>query len=150
VRPSQIRAQVLDDHLAIRGMLLGLEDLANAVLGGRRELLRPLRLEGVSLLERLDRHMYWEDVHLAPALRRADAWGEERAEHLDRDHAEQRELLTHALERVEDPTRPAELLARNLLDLVALLREDMEDEERSLLDERVLRDDVVGIDVETG
>ncbi len=41
-------------------------------------------------------------------------------------------------------------LARNLLDLIALLRTDMDEEERDLLDERVIRDDVVGIDVETG
>ena len=40
--------------------------------------------------------------------------------------------------------------ARNLLDLVALLRTHMDAEERNHLDERVIRDDVVGIEVETG
>jgi hypothetical protein len=41
-------------------------------------------------------------------------------------------------------------VARNLLDLVALLRDDMADEERFLVSEKVLRDDVVNVDVETG
>jgi len=150
MRAEEIRTRIIDDHVAIRGMLLSIEDLANGVLGGLRRLAGPMRLEGESLLDHLATHMHWEDVHLAPALRKADAWGDERAAQLDLDHAEQRELLTHALARVEDPSRPAALVARNLLDLIELLREDMVEEERTLLDERVLRDDVVGIAVETG
>lgn len=94
--------------------------------------------------------MRWEDRHLAPALREADAWGEERAAKLDRDHREQRQVLSHCLAAVADESRPASVVARTLIDLVGMLREDIEDEERVLLDERVLRDDVVGIDVETG
>ena len=95
--------------------------------------------------------MHWEDVHLRPALLEIpDAWGKEHAEELDRDHREQRELLSDALDRVQDPSRPPSLVARNLLDLVELLRADMEQEERDLLDERVLRDDLVTIDAETG
>ncbi len=41
-------------------------------------------------------------------------------------------------------------MAGNLLDLVALLRDDMNEEESALLDESLLRDDVVGVDVTTG
>ncbi len=150
MHPSEIRRRILSDHQALRGMLLSLESLGQQVSAGQRHLVGPLRLEGEALLDRLLTHMKWEDVHLRPALLAADAWGEARAERLDRDHREQRALLEDSLSRVRDPSRPACLLARNLLDLIALLRTDMDEEERDLLDTRVLRDDVVGIDVETG
>jgi iron-sulfur cluster repair protein YtfE (RIC family) len=104
-----------------------------------------LRAEGERLLATLLEHMGWEDRFLAPALRRADAWGEERARQLDGDHREQRELLAHVLAGLRDASRPASVLARNLLDLVTLLRADMEHEEATLLDPRVLRDDVISL-----
>ena len=147
MHPSQIRRRILSDHQTLRGVLLSLESLGQQVSAGQRHLVGPLRLEGEALLARLLTHMKWEDVHLRPALLAADAWGEARAERLDR---EQRALLEDSLSRIQDPSRPASLLARNLLDLVALLRTDMDEEERDLLDERLIRDDVVGIDVETG
>jgi hemerythrin-like domain-containing protein len=148
--PGEVRARILADHVAIRGMLLSLESVANRVRDGERSLAAALRLEGEALLHHLQEHMSWEDLHLAPALRRADAWGEERAAKLDSDHREQRQVLAHCLAGVEDESRPESVVARTLIDLVEMLREDIEDEERLLLDERILRDDVVGIDVEAG
>jgi hypothetical protein len=148
--PGEVRARILADHVAIRGMLLSLEGLADRVRDGDRSLVGALRLEGEALLHHLQEHMLWEDLHLAPALRRADAHGEERAARLDSDHREQRQVLTHCLSAVNDERRPAPIVARTLIDLVAMLREDIEDEERLLLDERVLRNDVTGIDVEAG
>ncbi len=150
MHPSEIRCRILLDHQTLRGVLLSLERLGQQVSAGHTHLVGPLRLEGEELLARLLTHMKWEDVHLRPALLAADAWGEARAERLDRDHREQRALLEHSLSRVQDTSRPAPLLARNLLDLIALLRTDMDEEERDLLDPRVVRDDVVGINVETG
>jgi hypothetical protein len=94
--------------------------------------------------------MGFEELHLARALRAADAWGRERAERLEREHREQRELLAHALDGLEDEGRPPQLLARSLVDLVRLLEDDMSGEEQALLDPRVLRDDVVSIDAEGG
>jgi hypothetical protein len=150
MKPSEVRRQILADHVAVRGMLLSVEALARQVIAGERSLSGALRLEGEGLLAFLRNHMSWEDRYLAPALHAADSWGSERAEQLDSDHREQRQLLQHSLETIEDESRPAALVARNLLDLVQLLRDDIEHEETALLDERVLRDDVVGIDVETG
>jgi iron-sulfur cluster repair protein YtfE (RIC family) len=148
--PGEIRQRILADHVALRGMLLGLEDVARRVEQGERSLIRALRVEGEALMRRLQEHMVWEDLHLAPALRRADSWGEERAACLDSDHREQRQVLAHCLSTVSDASRPVPVVARTLIDLVGMLREDIEEEERLLLDPRVLRDDVVGIDVETG
>jgi iron-sulfur cluster repair protein YtfE (RIC family) len=148
--PREVRAHILADHVAIRGMLLSLESVADRVRGGDRSLVAVLRVEGEALLRHLQQHMLWEDRHFAPALRRADTSGEERAARLDSDHREQRQVLAHCLSAVNDESRPASVVARTLIDLVAMLREDIEDEERLLLDERVLRDDAIGIDVETG
>jgi len=147
--PGEVRARILADHVAIRGMLLSLEHVAQRVRGGEQSLLGALRLEGEALLRCLQDHMLWEDLHLAPALRQADAWGEERAARLDSDHREQRQVLAHCLSAVCDESRPAPVVARTLIDLVGLLRKDIQDEECLLLDERILRDDVIGIDVET-
>ena len=150
MKASQILERILEDHVALRGMLESLENRSKRVLDGERNLAGALRVEGEALLAKLREHMHWEDVHLAPALRDADAWGEERAERLAQDHREQRELLQHVLWSLQDQSRPAVLLARNLLDVVSTLREDMQQEERSLLYPIALRDGLIGIDVETG
>ena len=148
--PGEVRAQILADHVAIRGMLLALEQVAQRVRDGELSLVGALRLEGETLLRHLEEHMLWEDLHLAPALRDADAWGEQRAAQLDLDHREQRQVLAHCLAAVTDASRPAAVVARTLIDLAEMLRQDIEDEDRLVLDERVLRDDVIAIDVETG
>ena len=150
MQPSEVRRRILDDHEKLRAMLTQLEATAAQVLTGEAQLLGSLRTEGTALLSTLREHMHWEDVYLRPALLAADAWGRERAERLDHDHEEQRELLGWAVESVEDQSRPAPVIARTMLDLVRLVREDMTDEERWLVNERVLRDDVVTIDCETG
>lgn len=150
MRPSEIREKVLTDHAELRGRLAGLEGLAREVVDGERRLVGALRLEGEELLDRLADHMRWEERYLAPALHDADAWGDERVKRLIDDHREQRDLLADSLSRLRDPSRPPVLLARNVLDLVSLIREDMEDEEAVALDERVLRDDVIAVDAEAG
>lgn len=149
MKPSEVRRHVLEDHEALRGMLQHLEALAAELLRGQRRLVGPLRMAAEELLKFLEEHMHWEDLYLSPALRAADAWGEERAARLAEDHREQRVLLRHILEGIRDQSRPPVVLARNLRDLVALLREDMDDEERTLVSDHVLRDDVVAIDADS-
>ncbi len=148
MRPSEIRDRILDDHRALRGELEGLQRLAGDVDGGAPS--EALRAEAQAFLARLRTHMSWEEAYLLPALRSADAWGEVRAERLTSDHREQRELLDFILVRLCDATRPARIVAADVLHLIDLLRQDMREEEEELLDERVLRDDVVAIEVETG
>jgi len=150
VRPSEVRSRILHDHETLRKMLSELDGLARDTLAGELNLLGPLRERAEALLSQLSEHMRWEDRYLSEALREADAWGQERADALDAEHREQRQLLRDALDRLEDESRPAPMIARELADLVERLRRDMVEEERDMLDERVLRDDVVGIDVEAG
>ena len=147
--PSEVRQRVLDDHAALRARIDKVEGLARSARS-RRGGLDELRAEGERLLDRLGRHMRWEELHLRPALLDSDAWGRERVALLEADHAEQREILSRALCQLRRRSRPASAVAEHLLGLVAMLREDMRREEELLLDPRVLRDDVVGIDVEAG
>lgn len=149
MEPSAIRSRILSDHQRLRRDLERLEALVADVRIGRTPS-AALRVDTEALLAWLRAHMRWEEAYLLPALREADAWGEARAERLIRDHREQRELLGFVNERVTDGTHPAALLLRDVAHLIELLRDDMRQEELELLDERVLRDDVVAIDVLTG
>ena len=150
MRPSQVRARILEDHTALRRRLDEIERLANDVIANERCHIGGLRARAEDLLTTLREHMDWEDRYLAPALEDADAWGPERAALLDQDHRDQREFLGDVIERLQDQRQPAPLLASSLLDLVGHLRRDMEEEEGFFLDPDVLRDDVVGINVEAG
>lgn len=150
MKPAEIREWVMKDHQSLRALLGDLEDLARKVRDGDRRLLGPLRLEAERFLHRFEDHTRWEDQHLRPALLEADAWGKERVSRLDHDHKEQRELLEDSLERLRDAERPPVLVARGVLDLIELIATDMGEEERDLLDPRILRDDVISIDSEAG
>lgn len=150
MKPSEIRQRIEHDHETLRAMLFGMEKLALEVLEGEHKTLGALRLEGETLLGKLLEHMHWEDLYLRPALLETTGFGVARAERLDRDHEEQRELLRWALASVQDQSRPPLVVARQLLDLIRLLRDDMDDEEAVLVNQKVLRDDVIGVDVETG
>ncbi|MDJ0864629.1 MAG: hemerythrin domain-containing protein [Myxococcota bacterium] len=150
MNPTEIRRRVLQDHEALRERLVALAELARQVADGDTDQARTLRGEAALFLEVLGTHMKWEDRFLRPALADADAWGKERVARLDADHREQREVLAAVLDRLLDGTRPAPLVARDVLDLVELLRRDMAEEEQDLLDPRVLRDDVVTIDGMSG
>jgi len=141
---------VLTDHVRLRALLDELESLARRVARGTAEEVDELRRRGEELLTDLGRHMHWEDAYLGPALLDADAWGRERANLLAQDHAEQRQVVDHLFADLRDRKRPALLLAWSLLEFIKLLRADIEREEETLLDERILRDDIVGIDVEAG
>lgn len=150
MRPSEVRERILYDHETIRAMLVAVERVSLQVIDGESRLIGPLRFEAEALLGRLLEHMGWEDRYLRPALLEADAWGQERAAHLDRDHQEQREMLQYALASIEDQSRPPLVISRQILDLVRLLRDDMDEEEELLVNDRVLRDDVVSVDAEGG
>lgn len=150
MQPSEVRDRVLHDHEGLRELIQRVESLAREVAGGERPQVGCLREAAEKLLTTLLRHMDWEDRQLVPALADSDAWGPERARRLSEEHVEQREFLRGVIEGLQDQTRPAVALAASLTDLARRLRADMEDEESFFLDPDVLRDDVVGIDVETG
>jgi iron-sulfur cluster repair protein YtfE (RIC family) len=148
MKPSEIRSRILSDHRSLRGDLDRLGALAADVREGRTPCVA-LRGDVELLFAWLRDHMRWEESYLLPALREADAWGAERADRLLGDHREQRELLEFLNRRMQDGEQPAALLVLDVVHLIELLRADMREEESDLLDERVLRDDVIAIDAVT-
>jgi hypothetical protein len=149
MRLSELRDRVLRDHAALRGRVARVEALSRAALASASGV-QELRAEARELIRALEQHISWEDEHLLTVLSDVDVWGPERLQRMQADHLEQRELLRYANAVLDDPSRALELLARTTLDLARLLQDDMEDEEEAVLDPAVLRDDVIGIDVETG
>ena len=148
--PSEIRTLILEDHVWLRGEFAKVDGLARRVLEGEEGLEEELRRRGEEIRGRFLRHLALEDAYLVPALREADSWGEERARRVEVEHAEQRADMDRLLEDLRDRQRPADEIAKELRELVTALLTDMEQEEASCLDPRVLRDDVVVIDAEGG
>ena len=144
--PSEVRERILADHVILRRMLERLEVRARRDLQrhGRRPsgLYDELRV----LHERLRRHFELEERILVPMLRAADAWGAERVAQFHEEHARQREIMD--LISREGERAPVEL-ALMAWGFVRLILEDMDDEEKISLNERVLRDDPIQPFVET-
>ena len=149
MRPSQVRLRILDDHARLRTLFSELDEVAQRVLEGEGQLAFRLRVLAESLRESFPAHLDLEDAVLVPALKQVHPWGPERAEHVVREHREQRHLFEHLLRELSDPTRPVDELAVELRWLVKELLRDMTEEEDSVLDSDLLRDDEVAVDVET-
>lgn len=150
MQPSEVLHRVRHDHEHLRAAVSEIEALAKNVMSGDEAQMDRLLERGKALTSALARHMRWEDLYLAPALEDADAWGPERAALLAEDHREQREVLSRLVEDLENPQEPASVLAANLVRWAHHLMQDMEEEEASFVNSKILRDDVIGIDVEGG
>lgn len=150
MRPSEIRKCILEQHQELRDLLANVDALAKRAVAGEAGCAAELRQAGRVLLDKLVAHLDLEDRTLVPAVRDTDSWGEERAARLSQEHLEQRELFEYILARLRDAERASILLGRELHAFVEALLADMEHEEQTILDENLLRDDVVAIDVETG
>ena len=98
----------------------------------------------VRLEAELQAHLADEERLLEPILATIDAWGPVRLELLRTEHAHQRAVLA-VLIGPQASTAPT-LVAERTLSLCADVLADMEAEERDLLNERVLRDDLVLLD----
>lgn len=146
--PSQVRRTILDQHVWLHEFLSGMQALAGRVEGGEQDLAAKLRERTAAMSDRFLRHLEFEEAYLVPALRDADAWGEERAERLLREHDEQRERFRALMHGLRQPCADARTLARDVRTLVRDLLADMEHEERDLLSERLLHDDPVVVDGE--
>jgi hypothetical protein len=93
--------------------------------------------------QRLMGHLDLEEEVLVPALRDADAWGDERADLLLREHAGQRERFGELLRSLREARAPLRAVALETRLLVRDVLFDMDHEEHALLSPRVLRDDPV-------
>jgi len=138
VRASRVRERILSDHEYLRGLLDEVDRQAFRVARGAGEGVGMLRALGLYLLKRFSEHLALEDRLLAPALRRAGPAGCERAERLDADHREQRDLLDYLLDKVRDPSRPGAVMAAEWRSFVELLLDDMAQEELTILEREPL------------
>lgn len=148
MKPSEVRARVLAEHVKIRSLLNEVEFLAAPALAG--DLAKGLQLHGktVELYNTMYEHMSMEDELLYPAIREVDAWGFLRALRLRNEHEAQRAGLSD-LANIAWRGNTIEL-ARVVQTLAIEIREDMEREESELLNPDLLRDDVISIGQSTG
>lgn len=138
--PSEIRKTVLDQHASLRVLLAEADQLAGRITerGATQELRQVLE----RLLGQFELHMAFEEGVVAPALQDADAWGPERVAQLRDEHARQRHLIEQARSSLFGRAEDVPGLVNALC---SWMREDMEDEERTMLDPDLLRDDLVTI-----
>jgi hemerythrin-like domain-containing protein len=129
----RVRARVLREHDLLRTRLGSLVRLCNRAQSGEHALRSQLREAALELYRRFAAHLTFEDERLLPLVKSAGSWGRERARQLEREHAEQRMLLDYLTPRLADVSRPLVLLEADLASFAELLREDMADEESSLL-----------------
>lgn len=150
MQPSQVREKILLDHAVIRTSIENLNALIAQVRSGDEGAGEHLTRDGCTFLEFLVTHIERENRVLVPAIREIDAWGEVRAEQLLKEHTEQTAEARSLIEALADAfTRPP-LAADQLESFLAELEADMAMEERVVLSEDLLRDDIIGIDVEAG
>lgn len=151
--PSQVRNAILSEHVSIRALLDRSEAHAKRILSGRGyDADDVLTLRGIvhQLSTGVCRHMELENRVLAPALAEIDAFGEVRAQRLLTEHAHQKDMLEHLVERFDNPSVAQPALAAELVEVIAALRLDMHVEEETLLNPRLLRDDLIALDAEAG
>jgi iron-sulfur cluster repair protein YtfE (RIC family) len=141
---DRLRADLMAEHEQLRERLGRMEKLAQAIESGQEVARadRDLRNHMQTLRTELVRHLEREDAVLGPIICNIDAWGKERAQVMEREHAGQHKLLITALDegqRLVDPLTLAGVTHQLARDLLC----HMEEEEQYLLHPEVLTDDLV-------
>ena len=129
---AHLRRTINAAQMAARGALAGMAsagELQVAVSALERELLA---------------HLAEEERLLEPILAKLDAWGPVRLSLLRAEHAHQRAVLAVLTGRSAWPA--SWLVAGRTLSMCDDLITDMEFEDRELLDEKLLRDDLILLD----
>ncbi len=145
MKPSEVRTLVLAGHTLLRGILDDIMRVALAELDQPGTGAARMRQRAIELADAFSAHLEVEEEILRPLLQKIDAWGPVRVERMNADHANQRERLFEIRRQCGDPVFSDAQLARRLKQLVIDLREDMEWEEREMLDADLLRDDILSI-----
>lgn len=142
--PKEVRELVLADHAALRVRL----DLLERAVGAAERDGDPHQLRELlpSLLDHLSAHLDLEDQVLAPTLQTIDAWGPERAERLAKEHGEQREWIADCRAELVKNDGEVSQLATLALEMIDVIQADMDHEETSVLDPRLLTDEIIQID----
>ena len=144
LKPSEVRRKVLSQHREIEQMLSELETGVSQLAAGTVDSGQVKRaahaLRGI-----LELHMNFEETHMAPAINEADGFGPERVRHLHAEHADQRQELDQLVDAIRE-AGSSEDLATSVTKLAAMLRADIEQEEREYVTDKLLRDNVIPAD----
>ncbi len=142
--PSEVRRKVLGQHREIEQMLAELE-AGVAHLGDGSVDEGQVKRAAYALRGILELHMNFEEAYMAPAINEADGFGPERVRHLHAEHAEQRKELDRLVDQIREAESPAELKKR-VAKLAEMLRNDIEEEERDYVNEKILHDHLMPSD----
>jgi hemerythrin-like domain-containing protein len=138
VKGMEIRERIHSDHAMLRAMLDEIEEFSERFEQGDEAVGDALRERGTALYACFIQHLDLEDAILAPALRTAGPDGERIAARLAHEHHEQRELIGYLLGRLDQQRSPTLLVARELRHFAEYLRQDMQHEESTMLDDGIL------------
>jgi len=151
--PSQVRSVIMAEHAHLRGLLDLTEEAAQRVLSGGGfgdDALQAIRDRAHHLRTALFAHLELENRVLVPAIREVPGFGPDRADRVLLEHAEQKKAVDGTLMMLDDQSHPAAALAAEVERLVQALRKDMDLEEEALLNEFLLRDEMIPTDAEVG
>jgi hypothetical protein len=135
MRLSDLRKTLLDQHAEIRRLVAAVDEAIAQQLPAAE-----LASRLVALRHAVEAHNQAEEATLEPILECIDAWGPQRVEALAGEHrAEHEEVLSQL-----DPARAGD--TAHLKHVLAALLAHMGQEEKTLLTEKLLRDDVIQLD----
>jgi hypothetical protein len=143
------RQSILSQHEHLRGLLARAGSVAEAALDGQPPSADAVASAIADVRTSIEVHLTFEEKALLPLLRDDLPLGPERADRLLDEHARQRQTLA-TLHREACAFPTSATLAAKLAFLTSWLLADMAEEERSLLNPDVVRDDVVVIDQSSG
>jgi len=141
--PSQIRAELLEQHAELREMVDTTRRYADRACKGEpvgEDLVTAIRL----LADAVQRHNVREEELLRDVIASVDAWGQARAELMTAEHVREHEEFHGALLGIIHT--PSEFAGGGTRLLLDRLLDHMAHEELAFLNERVLRDDMVATD----
>lgn len=142
VFPSQVRTQVLEQHVELRSLLA--RAIADATPDGfltARDAHR-LTMTARELATRFRAHLAFEDHELSRVFVALDAWGPERVRDLHTEHRRQKRELDELMASFESGAETAQL-ARAVRSLAQKLLRDMEEEEEGCLQSPLMQADSI-------
>lgn len=151
--PSQVRSVIMAEHTHLRRLLDLAEESAERVLSGGGfgdDAVQAIREQAAHLRTALFAHLELENRVLVPAIREVPAFGPQRADQMLLEHAEQTKMVDGTLMLLDDRNQPAAALAAEVKRLVQGLRRDLDVEEEALLNEFLLRDEMIPDGAEAG
>ncbi len=145
---SDIRRIILNEHGELRRRLRFVEDTLDALAKGEAQARADATERLNHFYDSFLKHIAHEERILEPVLHELTAWGPVTTAGMDEDHKHQRAEIERL--RMLKPELNEEKFIHDVRAFVAELYTDMAEEERTCLDPRILRDDVIVIDGMSG